>query len=85
MWQQEADRSIQVADDWAVTGIKQETQLSTNSDGFRPVFKVGYKVTGGPAEGVEGHVVIPATDYTHEVVNGAISRIVEQHQRISNL
>jgi len=74
-----------VADDWAVTGIRQESQLSENTDGFRPVFKVGYKVTDGAAQGTVGHVIIPATDYTHEVVNGAISRIVEQHQRISNL
>jgi len=74
-----------VADDWKVTNIRQETQLSENTDGFRPVFKVGYEVTSGAAQGTAGHVIIPATDYTHEVVNGAISRIVEQHQRISNL
>lgn len=74
-----------MADTWNVTGIRQETQLSDNSDSFRPVFKVGYEVTDGPAKGTRGHVVIPASDYDSEVVNGAIQRIVEQHQRISNL
>jgi hypothetical protein len=74
-----------MADDWKVTGIRQETQLSENNDTFRPVFKVGYQVTNGAAQGTTGHVVIPASEYNHEVVNNAIQRIVEQHQRISNL
>ena len=74
-----------MADTWSVTSIRQETQLSDNSDGFRPVFKVGYRVTSGPAQGTVGHVFIPAADYDENVVGGAIQRIVEQHQRISNL
>ena len=74
-----------MADTWSVTGIRQETQLSDNSDGFRPVFKVSYRVTNGPANGVTGHVYIPAADYDEDTVNGAIGRIVAQHQRISNL
>ena len=74
-----------MADTWKVTNIRQETQLSDNSDGFRPVYKVGYEVTNGPAQGTKGHVIIPATDYNADVVNGHIQRIVEQHQKISNL
>ena len=74
-----------MSDTWSVTGIRQETQLSDNSDGFRPVFKVSYKVTSGPAQGTVGHVIVPAADYDEDVVGGAIQRIVEQHQRISNL
>lgn len=74
-----------MADTWAVTTIKQATQLSEGQDAFRNVYQVGYKIHSGPARGVQGHVVIPAEDYNDEVVNGAIQRVVDQHHRISNL
>jgi hypothetical protein len=74
-----------MADKWKVTSIRQETQLSEGNDSFRPVFKVGYQVTDGPAEGTRGHVIIPAAEYEPDTVNDAITRIVESHQKISNL
>jgi hypothetical protein len=74
-----------MADTWSVTGIKQTTQLSEGQDAFRPGYDVHYQITSGPAQNTRGHVFIPAQDYNDEVVGGTIQRIVEQHQRISNL
>ena len=74
-----------MADQWKVTGIRQETQLSENSDSFRPVQKVSYEVTDGPAKGTRGHVIIPQEDYRAEIVQPTIQAMVDNHQRISNL
>jgi hypothetical protein len=74
-----------MADQWHVTGIRQETQLAENDSGFRSVYKVNYEIHDGPAEGTRGHVIIPASQYNDEYANKAIEAVVQQHQRISNL
>jgi hypothetical protein len=74
-----------MADTWSVSNIRQETQLSEDGPGFRPVFKVSYRVNSGPAQGTQGHVIIPAGEYREETVKNAIDAMVANHHRISNL
>ena len=74
-----------MADNYEVTGIRQETQLSDTDAGFRPVFKVGYKVTNGAAEGTTGHVIVPASQYDADTVHKTVSAIVDKHNKVKAL
>jgi hypothetical protein len=74
-----------MADDHEVTGVTQETQLADSGSGFRPVFKVNYKVTGGAAKDTTGHVIIPATEYDKEHVAATLKAVVKKHQDIHSI
>lgn len=74
-----------MAEDHKVTRVTQETQLADTGQGFRPVFKVHYQVTGGPAEGTTGHIIVPATDYEPEKVASALANVVKKHQNVHGI
>jgi hypothetical protein len=74
-----------MADDHEVTNVTQETQLAESGAGFRPVYKVNYKVTGGPAEGTVGHIIVPASQYDAPTVRAALASAVQKHQDVHSI
>jgi hypothetical protein len=74
-----------MADDHEVTKVTQENQLADEGQGFRPVFKVNYKVTKGPAQGTVGHVLIPANNYDAETVKATLASAVKKHQEVHSI
>jgi len=74
-----------MATDHEITYVKQDTQLSSTEQGFRPVFKVGYQVTDGPAKGTAGHIIVPADQYNAETVKATLAKVVGTHQEVHKI
>lgn len=70
---------------WHVVSQRQTTQLSSVGTGFTDVWEVGYEIDSGTAAGSQGIVRIPATQYTPEVVEATISKVVGTQHSIAGL
>lgn len=70
---------------WHVISQRQTTQLSSVGTGFTDVWEVGYMIDSGDAAGSQGMVRIPASQYTPEVVEATISRVVGTQHSIAGL
>lgn len=61
-------------------GQRLTTQISPAGNGFSDVWEVSYMIDSGPAQGTEGLVRVPASQYNAETVKATINtQVAHQH------
>lgn len=71
-----------MASDYKVGHPTLETAINEEGSGFVTNWKVPYTVTSGAAEGVRGHILIPADKYNAENVHSHIAQAVAVHHSV---
>jgi len=71
-----------MATDYTVGHPRMDTEISDTGTGFKTVWEVPYTVTKGAAEGTQGKVRVPATQYNADNVHAAIRAAVDTHHAV---
>jgi hypothetical protein len=66
-------------------GQRLTTQISPAGNGFEDVWEVTYQIDSGAAQGTQGTVRIPASQYNAETVKATINALVNHQHSIANL
>lgn len=66
-------------------GQRLTTQLAQSGTGFTDIWEVTYAVDSGPAQGTQGMVKIPASQYNPDTVKSAINEAVTLAHGIAGL
>lgn len=66
-------------------GQRLTTVISPSGGGFSDVWEVTYQIDSGPAQGTEGTVRVPASQYNAEVVKATISEQVKHLHSVASL
>jgi hypothetical protein len=66
-------------------GQRLTTQISPAGNGFSDVWEVTYMIDNGPAQGTEGLVRIPASQYNAETVAATINSLVAHQHNVASL
>lgn len=73
--------------EWHVVpqGQRLTTQLAQSGASFVDVWEVTYHIDSGPAQGTQGQVKIPASQYNADTVKSTINAIVAKVHDVAGL
>ena len=74
-----------MADNFTITGQKQNVQISPTGTGFEDVWDITYKVTDGPSKGTSATLVVPDADHNAAYINKAITAKIAALDEVANL
>lgn len=74
-----------MADNYTILNQKPDVELSDTGVGFQDVWRVSYKVTGGPSTGTVGTVTVTNDNHNASYVKQAIEAKIAHLDAIASL
>ena len=66
-------------------GQRLTTQISQTGTGFTDVWEVSYMIDSGPAQGTQGTIRVPASQFNAETVKATINALVGTQHNVASL
>ena len=74
-----------MADNFTITGQKQNVAINPAGSGFTEVWDITYRITAGPSKGTVATVTVPDSDHNADYIKNAIEQKIQSLDAIASL